>query len=313
MRGMTWFHTYKLIYLRSLSPDHHYYRHPRTYLKLAPDVAIARKDFYGLSLAEQEHARIAAHSKNALKAVLTGRSAALAHGLELLGSSETVELALPGGVSPKSKKSWPAKVVYRTGYVDPSEVTYANGCRAVTVGRAVREIVLSHGLTEGVVAIDSAVRARRIPKDKIYDFIVGHRRYHHKGLVREAVRLHHPKSGSVAETLARLALMQANAPEITSITPQASFTDGRATFYVDFLINAWLILEVDGRSKYADGAYGRSTTETLLAEREREVRLMKKGNPVVRVYWEDLFPGEDGVCPVVRVVLEALAKYPRPS
>lgn len=63
----------------------------------------------------------------------------------------------------------------------------------------------------------------------------------------------------------------------------------------DFLFDDFLIVEIDGRSKYAD-----NTREVLMRERDRERALTNMGYVVLRLYPEDLHDMDRVVAEITR-------------
>ena len=102
--------------------------------------------------------------------------------------------------------------------------------------------------------------------------------------VREALGLSIPNAGSALESHARVLLVLSDVPGIESIAAQAAIRDPATgeTYYVDLLINGWLIVEIDGDVKYDGETYGR-TDDVIRAERSREKALQNTGRVVVRV------------------------------
>lgn len=102
--------------------------------------------------------------------------------------------------------------------------------------------------------------------------------------VREALGLFIPNAGSALESHARVLLVLSDVPGIESIAAQAAIRDPATgeTYYVDLLINGWLIVEIDGDVKYDGETYGR-TDDVIRAERSREKALQNTGRVVVRV------------------------------
>lgn len=174
-----------------------------------------------------------------------------------------------------------------------------HGMRVTRIHRTLRDVCCFEGLEAGVAAIDSARRKwPGLAVDKLRASMLAGPRFKGAPIVREAVVLSIPNSGSVRESQARL-LLGAVAGVVT-VEVQAEFIDRRTgeRYYVDFLINGWLILEVDGDVKYDGVTYGK-TDDIIREERRREKELQNQGKVVVRV---------TDPCEVPVVVAEALAR-----
>ncbi len=122
---------------------------------------------------------------------------------------------------------------------------------------------------------------------------------------------------SPLETISRFRLAEAKLPEVKKVEFQAEIRifqseRGWHTFYVDQLINGYLISEIDGRAKYS-GEYGNAAESVLKQERDRERLLLSAGFPMIRSYFESLRVGPDGNCGYVNSIRHALQKYPSPA
>lgn len=158
-----------------------------------------------------------------------------------------------------------------------------HGLRVTRINRTLRDICVFEGLTAGVVALDSARHNwPDVPIEQWRDGMLEGPRFKGSAVVREALELSIPNSGSASETRARLLLLGLTG--IASMVAQAPFIDEETgeTYYVDFLINGWLILEVDGDVKYDGVTYGK-TDEVIRKERRREKSLQNMGKVVMRI------------------------------
>lgn len=189
---------------------------------------------------------------------------------------------------------------YRYGNLPADRVFGEHGLRVTRIHRTLRDVCVFDGLAAGVVALDSARRTWPDASIEAWsDGMLAGPRFKGAAVVREAIALSIPNSGSVWETRARLLLQ--SIPGVNSVVAQARFVDAGTgeVFYVDFLINGWLILEVDGDVKYDGVTYG-PTDDVIRAERRREKSLQNTGKVVVRV----TDPAD-----VVGVVSDALVRF----
>lgn len=310
---MTLFQTNELIYLRQLPNSHPYHDDPDRYTHLSPEVAILRSFYEEMTPWQKEKARTVAFARSSLKALLAGRSAAKIHGIAVLGRDLPVELIYPGDSQPSGKKHWPTGAVYRRGYVAADEITEVDGCRTVTVGRALRDVIVHHGELAGLVAVESALRQDLIYWAELNDKVLGTRRYPKKKLVAATLELASLQTQSVAETVARWVLLRWPIEGLKSFRMQVAISIPSGKAVVDFLLDDWIILEIDGEMKYAEGAYGRTAQRTENLERKREKELQNLGYPVIRAGWADLF-GRHGQPPrLLNLVGDALARFPKPE
>lgn len=309
---MTWEEDFELLYLRAIGARHPYHFNPAHYRHLSPEVVIRRSRFDELSPWDQDRARIAAHARSSTRAVLCARSAARAHGLAVLGHGHDVELAYVGGTRPKRRSSWPPGVQFRHRFLDAEQTTIRHGMRVTTLARTLQDVVVLHGLVEGVVALDSALRVSTISSATLESMVLTGARFHGKAKVRRALALMDPGSESPLESLARMRIVLARIPGLESMVSQAEITVGKRAYRVDFLVNGFLVLEIDGMTKY-DGSFGQTTSQALTQERRREVDLLNQGFPVLRLTSADLRQRPDGSCRAVDLVTDALSQWARPA
>ncbi|WP_156227907.1 hypothetical protein [Corynebacterium comes] len=274
---------------------------------LTAEIAVTDELWTPLAPWEKSAARAFAVGLTMDTAVVCGKSAARLIGIELPGWEDTVEVTYPGKRKPGGQRYWPEGVRFRYRNLGEDEVVEREGIRLTAIYRTLRDIAVLHGLADGVVALDSA--RRRWPEVSMQTWRSGllrGPRFKGVGTVRRVLDLSVPDSDSPQESLARIRLIIADLPGVEEIRTQVRFeADGRS-YPVDLLINEWLVLEFDGDIKYEEGAFGRTTRETVLKEREREVLLLNLGLQVRRVRARDLELDADGWCPMFGIVLDAL-------
>ena len=267
---------------------------------LTAEVAMTIERYAAFPPWEQATARAAAVALTVDSAVVVGSAAARLHGIDVLGWGQPrVDVMLVDGKQPSSRNSWPRGVNFKYGHLAADRVYVEHGMRVTRIHRTLRDVCCFEGLEAGVAAIDSARRKwPGLAVDKLRASMLAGPRFKGAPIVREAVALSIPNSGSVRESQARL-LLGAVAGVVT-VEVQAEFIDRRTgeRYYVDFLINGWLILEVDGDVKYDGVTYGK-TDDIIREERRREKELQNQGKVVVRV---------TDPCEVPVVVAEALAR-----
>lgn len=313
-----WKHVFGLIELRKISNfDHEIIDKIRdgSLLNLTAEIAIDAGTYQQLPTWEQATARAAAVGLTADKAVVAGLAAARLWGIEVLGVEREVELYLPGSARPKGKSLWPNGVLYRNGYLDPRHIEEIHGLRVTKRVHTLTTIARYQDLCTGVVAIDSARRAwPQLTTARLHQDVALLGRFHGSPKVRQAIDLSISNSGSTIESKARFLLWQAQLPEVESVEAQVVFQSqaDQTTYQVDLLINRWLIVEIDGITKY-HGRYGITPEEAIRRERAREKILQNQGYPVLRVTASDLKLRPDKSCVFLDQVVGALRNFAKPS
>lgn len=313
-----WKDTHRLVLLRHLpydSPEIRDRLSSGTLLRLTSEVAVPADHYRNLPPWGQAEARAAAVGLTVDKGVVAGKAAARLWGVELLHVEKEVEVQLPGRARASGRRTWTTGARYRSVILPDRYHTVERGIRVTTPMRCLLDIARHESPHEAVVALDSA---RRLWPGLTVDVI--RRDIALMGPVRNGAKFHAalerslPGIGSPWETLARLLLLDAALPAIHTIETQVGFRDpltGRS-YFVDILINGWLVLEVDGRSKYR-GAYGDTPAAVVLAERDREKALQNLGRVVLRVGKSELTDGGAGECTMLQMVRRALHSFTAPD
>lgn len=252
------------------------------------------------------------------KALLTGIAGARAHGLKTLSKISTVELTLPRGVRPPPRHQWKPGVHYLTSLASNNIFVGERNLRVTDPLQVLLHIQRQHGTLEALVAMDSARRKwSGYTRERLHELAAGFKDCAGIRQLRKTIDLSAPTMDSPLETLARYRLNEAKLPEVKTVEFQVEISflhphRGWQSYFVDQLINGYLVCELDGRSKY-NGSYGVSTEYVLNAERERERMLMTAGFPVVRYFYETLLLDESGTCGYIRSVQQALRRYRTPK
>lgn len=259
---------------------------PNGYVYLTAEVAMPLENYAALPPWEQATARAAAVGLTLDTAVVAGTAAARLWGIDVLDwrQPRVDALHVDGKRAGGRCRSTPA-VRYRFGRLPESGVWADHGIRATRVLRTLRDICCYDGLVAGVVAIDSARRKwPELTAPVLRHGMISGSRFEGAPLVREAIRLSIPNAGSALESHARILLVLADVPGIESIVAQAEIRDPATgtTYYVDLLVNGWLIVEIDGEVKYDGESFG-GTDDVIRDERRREKALQNTGRVVVRV------------------------------
>lgn len=207
---------------------------------------------------------------------ITCLSAATEHGLRVLDRPHVPHLEVHGNRAGHHDASLPHSLVrmHRSH-------SHKSGTRFVSVARAID--VASDCVTPlaQLMMVDHALATYQLTRKQIAEFTVTTppvRRW----LAQEA----DPKSGSVSETSARIALKEAG----LNVQTQSQFGNGK---FADFLINECLYVEVDGYEFHSD-------RKQFVADRARDRYLMGLGYRVVR------FPYETAIHHPARLVADVL-------
>lgn len=229
--------------------------------------------------------------------VLVGRSAALAHGLDVFDDGpritydDVIELAHP------SRRRFATRAGVRESRLwwKPADITRIDGRPVASVGAAIADIEARHGFTHALVAADSALRSGHAPVDLVR---VAERSRNPRRVLR-VLACATPFSGSAAESIMRARMIEGGLP---APQPQTWVFDARGILIgqVDLLVAGLLVaIEIHGQAKFT-GAYG-DPGARFAHEWRRESELMATGLLVVRVSWPELMSGE-----AVRRVREAV-------
>ncbi|WP_155895156.1 endonuclease domain-containing protein [Corynebacterium vitaeruminis] len=216
-------------------------------------------------------------------------SSALLWNLWVLGTPKKVELNYVGSVKPPGKSTRRDYQHYRSAFLPEESVITVGGARMTSLPRTLIDVTRFHGVTAGVVAMDS-LRASlpRFDRKALEKLLLDGQSYRGKPKVREAIALSTGKSESPLESRARVALLTAKVKGLETLEFQKEITVAPHLFRADFLINGWLVVEVDGRAKYDGATFSQSAEQAIREEREREVHLSRQGFRVLRVHDEDI-------------------------
>ena len=214
--------------------------------------------------------------------VFSHLSAALVHGLPIAYPAETrVEVFRPN-VSRK----------YRHLYVRNRDVPSAHrkmvGIYAVTtMERTLIDIARDYPPDVSVPMFDEVIRRGRTTRFRIEAVLAECPESRGDAAVLRALDLTDGRREAPSESIAAVRLFEHG---ITGFEPQVEFFGhlGEVIARVDFCNHdARLIVEIDGLEKYT--MEGRSTRESLAAEKDREAALEARGYKIIRLTFGDLF------------------------
>jgi hypothetical protein len=158
---------------------------------------------------------------------------------------------------------------------------------ATSVARTLVDCAREWSLTDGVVAIDAAIHARKTTRGEMLRAVLAGT--HRPGLAQaaRAVNLSDGRAESPLETRGRLAMRASGLPRPelqVEIHGPGGFIGRVDAWYAD----AALAIEFDGQVKYTDPRHASSPGKVLWDEKRREDAMRALGVRFVRVVNEDL-------------------------
>lgn len=211
-------------------------------------------------------------------AVVSHRSAAVLHGIDLIGS--------PGDVTitgrPAGGRKGSRGVHLYTTLLPAEHVTTKFGVPVTTVARTVIDLARTSTFADGVVAADSAIRKRLTSKSQLRAVLATSPRRRGAAQAARVVDFASGESESALESIARVAFDREGlpAPALQIWIPAPT---GEAIGRVDFYWARYkTIAEVDGAMKY-DEDPGRAR-----AQLRRDKRLREAGYEVVHFTWQEI-------------------------
>lgn len=234
-----------------------------------------------------EHAIIASAALAVAGAdsVVSHHSAALIHGLDLLGSGPggTVALTRPPGCRNHAGR---AGVRVHVAALAAGHVVTRRGVPVTSVARTVIDLARTCPFPAGVVVADSALHTGQTTKAELESVIVACARWPGLRAARRVTGFCDARSESVLESVSRAAFHDQGLPppELQAWVGDEIDVIGR----VDFLWRAYrTVAEADGAIKYADPS-------RAIAQLDRDKQLREAGFEVVHFTWREITqtPGE---------------------
>ncbi len=215
------------------------------------------------------------------------RSAAVLHGLPLLGAGPRVPLLVREKKQPTERSSSRFR---RLAALPPEERTTARGLPVTSLARTVFDLARSESFRSGVVVADAALRAGLSPAD-LEACMERHRGWPGSRAARAVAEFADGRAESPLESLARVAARTTGLP---AFEPQVEvWRYGRFVARVDGL---WwdhlLVFEGDGAEKLLSGQ------DPELVARQEAIR--DCGLDVVRARWSDVYNQQDAWAARVR-------------
>lgn len=178
------------------------------------------------------------------------------------------------------------------------EITHHEAMELTSIKRTVLDCCLTATFEDGLAIADSAVRYMHLDREDYQAYVAQSARYR-TGADRaiRVARYMDGRSESGGESIARGMIIKLGYLSPTAL--QAEFVDPvdggtiRSDMYYELPDGSQLIVEVDGKVKYApSGASIATTQRALMAERNRESHITKLGIPVMRIQFGRIY--EDG-------------------
>jgi very-short-patch-repair endonuclease len=202
---------------------------------------------------------------------VSGRSAAILHGLPTLHVPERVELTAPK--SRDAGRHRPAHI--RAAGVVGDDLTTWFGIRVLTPERTLVDLG-RHDRRDAIMAADAALMAGLVRQRGLDAALARGRGWPGIRQARDVLALATRLAESPLESLTRLALHDSGFPP-----PELQVAIPGTPYRVDMLWpESRLILEIDGLGKYSDDEWRR--------EKQRELRLRALGYRVERVGWDEI-------------------------
>lgn len=228
------------------------------------------------------------------RVIIAGVAAAVLHGLPLLntlgaGAGHHIDLATSSRLK-AGQHGIPVRRV--SGAIQDIDVVRMHGRRVTDVPKTVIDICRSTDLRSGLVVADAALRGWTT-KAELLAVLDAYRRSPGNRRAREVIAMATELSGSVGESLTKLAIVRSGLANDDELLQQVSFSDGYGEIgRVDFYIPALgLVIEFDGDVKYSNNN-ARCTEQVMTRELKREKRLKNLGLEVVRLTWRDVIDGD---------------------
>jgi len=225
-------------------------------------------------------------------AVASHHSAALIHGLDMLGRVPRDLVAVtrpPGGTSTRTGREG---IRLHIAALPAEHLSVRDGTPVTSLARTAADLARASTFAQGVVVADSALRTGRVSKAEL-DLCLTHcAGWPGIRNARRAAAFADGRSESVLETIARIAFRDHGLPppDLQAWVGSADEVIGRA----DFLWRAYRTVgEADGAVKYADPA-------RAMTQLDRDARLRAAGFEVVHFTWPQITRTPDRVVASIR-------------
>jgi hypothetical protein len=229
--------------------------------------------------------------------VASHRSAAIIHGLDLLGSSSDRFVAVTQGRR-GGNQSGHRGIQVHVAKLPAGHVTKRFGVSCTSVARTVVDLARCSSFIAGVVAADNALHAGKTTRRKLDDVLAQCARWPGIQHARQIVAFSDGRSESVLESAARV-IFHEHGLAPPDLQVWVGGEDDPRIGRVDFL---WAghrtIAEADGKAKYKD-------KDLAVRQLQRDTRLRDAGFEVVHFTWAEIFYEPE------RVIARILAAFDR--
>ncbi len=238
-------------------------------------------------------------------AVISHASAAVLHGLPLLGTPPTrVHVTRDRRSGART-----SRVLHlHAAALEPDEVVAVDGLLVTSIPRTLVDLARALPFEQGLVPADAALHTHRVTRaalDEALGRAVGRPG---NGAARQVLAFACPGAMNPGETLSRLAIHRAGLPRPALQHPVRT-ADGILLGQVDFWWEEFATAgEFDGRIKYGRLLRpGQDAGDAVFAEKVREDAIRADGREVVRWAWRELSAFDD----VARRIRAAFARSRR--
>lgn len=217
-----------------------------------------------------------------------GQTAALVHGLPILGVPRRVDVVERKDLRPRHHGT--------STTLGSIEVVERHGVPVTSLARTTVDVARRHGFAAGVVTADAAL-AREVTREQLVAVLDGCRGWRGSRTARRVVDFADPLSETALESLGRARFEEHGLPpgELQVVLGDTDGPIGRVDHYWDAHRT---VAEGDGALKYASAG-------DLFAEKRREDRLREAGFEVVRYTWDEVLRTPEVV---VARILRAFAR-----
>ena len=280
----------------------------RTLVRRGHIVSLGRGVYVTADLAERLRAvptgefvmqAAAALATDGVGSVASHHTAALIHGLDLLGTvPPVVTITRPPGLGSNSGK---AGVHVHVARLPAAHVGGRLAVPVTTVARTVIDLARSCDFRAGVVVADSALHQRLTSKKKLRAVLADCPRIRGVQRAAEVVEFADGLSESVLESVARVVFRERMLPPPEL---QVRIADDKFIGRVDFLWPQFVtIAEVDGAMKYADQS-------RAMLQLRRDARLRDAGYEVVHFSWQEITEAPAEVAASIRSAFRRGSRNP---
>jgi very-short-patch-repair endonuclease len=241
--------------------------------------------FYALrQISDRPIIKLAAVQQRLPSGVLSGKTAAWLHGLDL-EPIDPVEVT----VDAEAKVSRLTGCILHRSRLEPNEISRRRGLTVTTRTRTFADLGRRLPLTEAVTALDQALHLRLVSKRALSAWATAHPGFRGVARLRRAMDLAEPATESVMETRLRLLLVLAGLPRPraqTVLTNSSGLFVGRVDLYYP---EHKLAIEYDGAAH----------RERLALDNQRQNRLVDAGYHLLRFTATDVLSNPASVVTLV--------------